>query len=126
MIRWLVELPGMRPLTANQRLHWAVRAERVRMWRHAAHMAIRADRVPPSPHVTVRLVVSPPDRRRRDPSNLMPTQKAAIDGMVDALVVLDDSPEFVTELIPQLLDPTPRRWRLWLEIDSTPTLRRSA
>jgi Holliday junction resolvase RusA-like endonuclease len=32
----------------------------------------------------------PPDRRRRDVANLYPSFKAAIDGLVDAAVLVDD------------------------------------
>jgi len=40
------------------------------------------------------------DRRRRDPSNLMPTQKAIIDELVRCGVWPDDNPEWVTEMMP--------------------------
>lgn len=63
----------------------------------------------------------PRDRRRRDPSNLMPTQKAVVDGLVDAGVVPDDCPPFVTEWMPTItphkepLNETDARLRVSIE-----------
>lgn len=102
--QWTVPLPYKRPpLNANQRLHWAARARTVKEIRQAAALALKAAGVPPCARVKVRLVwaVSDPNRRR-DPSNVMPTQKAVVDGMVDAGVVPDDTPEFVVEEMPSL------------------------
>lgn len=97
-------LPYTRPpLSANQRLHWAARARLVRQVQQAVGWLARSAGVPRGcGHITVGLVYTPRDRRRRDPSNLMPTQKAAVDGLVRCGVVADDTPEFVTEVMPRI------------------------
>lgn len=102
-------LPWARPpLTANQRHHWATRARLTADVRRATHLLALAAKLPKgATHVTVALHYVPRDRRRRDPSNLMPTQKAALDGLVDAGLVPDDTPDYVTETIPTV-DPPER------------------
>lgn len=42
------------------------------------------------------------DRRRRDPHNFAPTLKHVIDGLVDAGLWPDDTPEYVRTLEPAL------------------------
>ena len=82
-------------LNANYRLHWAAKAKRSKTIRWQAFSKASAALIhDPSGvvdrgHVTV--WVAYPDRRRRDVHNLYPTIKAAIDGMVDAGVLPDDS-----------------------------------
>lgn len=98
--QWNVKLPFKRPpLNANQRLHWANRARMNAQVREAAAYLIKGV-VPPCGRVKVRLLWCVSDMRRRDPSNVMPTQKAVVDGLVDAGVVPDDTPEFVLEGMP--------------------------
>ena len=86
-------------LTMNQRLHWAQKSKISRAWRDAASDA--ADEhidpalygyLPPS-LVTVHLPVK--GNRRRDPHNWFPTIKPIIDGLVDAGLWPDDTPEWV-------------------------------
>lgn len=99
--QWDLKLPFLKPpLNANQSLHWANRARMVAHVREASFLAARSAGVPECGPVKVRLLWCVSDRRRRDPSNVMPTQKAAVDGLVDAGVVPDDTPEFVVEEIP--------------------------
>ena len=95
------------PLTANQRLHWAAKARLTADVRRTAMLLARAAHLPRDcEHVTVALHYTPRDRRRRDPSNLMPTQKAVVDGLVDAGLVADDTPDYVTETSPTIDPPT--------------------
>ncbi|MCO6011452.1 hypothetical protein NE236_41535 [Actinoallomurus purpureus] len=91
-----VELPAGLPLiNANRRIHWMRRAELTRALRTAAYLlAIKAD----IPHLNRAHIVAeyrPPDRRRRDVHNLFPSAKAAIDGLVDAHVLHDDSDRYL-------------------------------
>lgn len=103
MSEWTVELPASDPLTANHRKHRMRAAAETAEWRAAAFAEARRLDIPACDHVTVQLVSTPPNNRRRDPSNLMPTQKAAIDGaLVDAGVVTDDCADYVTELVPRI------------------------
>lgn len=89
---WRIELPaGMDLLNANHRLHWAKKARTTRAIRFAACCIARSNLVPQLERAHVEGVYEPPDRRRRDPANLYPSFKAAIDGaLVDAGVLPDD------------------------------------
>jgi crossover junction endodeoxyribonuclease RusA len=114
-----VEVPlrrGKPPLTANQRLHWAEKAKRTKEVRQAVGWGVKAAKIPPSKHIAVWLNYATGDQRRRDPSNLMPTQKAALDGVVDAGIVSDDDPRHVTEWMP-VIHPGPGVRRLWLTVE---------
>lgn len=96
----LVIIPAPAPwINANQRLHWAARARLTRAWREAAGWHARADRIArfTSP-VNIRAVVHKSTIARFDPHNLVPTVKAAVDGLVDARVLLDDDSEHLRVL----------------------------
>lgn len=90
---------------------WPVRWRLTKAWREATWAAAvqipARDRKRPASWVTVVLPV--PDRRRRDPHNLTPTLKAIVDGLVDAGLWPDDTPEFVTTTEPVLDVQRPRR-----------------
>ena len=86
---WRIVLPaGMDLLNANHRTHWARKARVTRVIRQAA--AWCSFEVPLLQRAHVEGVYEPPDKRRRDPANLYPSFKAAIDGLVDAGVLPDD------------------------------------
>ena len=93
-------------LNLNHRVHWRQRAKVTKQWRTAAYWAAitlgpPAERV--HDHRFVQMMIPVPDRRRRDPSNLFPLLKAAIDGIqADAGYWPDDTPEFVTTVEPYL------------------------
>lgn len=106
------------PLTANQRLHWRRKAALTAMVREA--VAWHARDIGQYPHVVVQLHFAPQDKRRRDPSNLVPTQKPAVDALVDAGVVPDDTPRYVTELMPVIHEPDGGVRRMWLSVRPTP------
>lgn len=106
------------PLNLNQRLHWAVKAELTRDIRQEVCIKARPLKAAFAPGpITVRFHWRPKDNRRRDPSNAIATQKPAIDGLVDAGLIPDDTPEYVDELMPRIhkadkaLGP-----KCWLEI----------
>ena len=90
-------------LTTNQRLHWAAIAKISRAWRNtAAAAAIDADVFDLGPmRVTVEIPVK--GNRRRDPHNWFPTVKPCVDGLVDAGVWADDTPEWVQCTEPRLV-----------------------
>lgn len=85
MIRILVLRDNL--LTANQRLHWREKADRTRAIRSIAYYEAGMTNRSPAEREggPLRCVVTIhyPDRRRRDAHNLMPTVKAAVDGIVD-------------------------------------------
>ena len=105
------ESPG-RPVTANQRLHWAEKRRRLAPWRHATRVAWMLAGRPVLGPSTVAITFPVPDRRRRDPSNLMPTQKAIIDELVACGMWPDDNPDWVTEAMPTIRVGGPVRIRL--------------
>lgn len=87
------------------------------LWREAAKMgAIAAfpgvgpsGRLMPASDLFVSIPV--PGKRGRDPHNLFPTIKAICDGIVDAGLLVDDTPEFVTTHEPELRVVPPKE--LW-------------
>ncbi len=90
------------PLTANQRQHWRQRAPITRQVRNAARLLAHAEQIPPLGRCTVGLVWTVTDRRRRDADNLVPTLKACADGLVDAGIVADDTPDLMRKWMPEI------------------------
>jgi Holliday junction resolvase RusA-like endonuclease len=91
-----VELPaGLPLLNANRRIHWRRRAELTKDIRSTAWMLTRARGIPGLARAQVVCEYLPPDRRRRDVHNLYPSAKAAVDGLVDAGVLPDDSDRYL-------------------------------
>jgi crossover junction endodeoxyribonuclease RusA len=94
---WTVELPaGLPLLNANRRQHHFVKARLTKAIRDAAHIFALADRIPGLKRAHIVVEYRPPDRRHRDVHNLYPSAKAAVDGLVDAGVLPDDSDEYLT------------------------------
>ncbi|MBP2331251.1 crossover junction endodeoxyribonuclease RusA [Kibdelosporangium banguiense] len=106
------------PLTANQRLHWREKARRTRMVREITRIRARQAGIQPCARITVQLHYRPGDNRRRDAPNLHATAKPAVDGLVDAGLVPDDTGEYVTEVMP-VIHPGPGNRRLWLTVEVT-------
>lgn len=83
------------PMNAYRTLHFQKRAAYDREWRHTFGWLARQARIPRLPAV----VVTVGQECRRPPlpdiGATYPTAKAAIDGLVDAGVLVDDSPQFV-------------------------------
>lgn len=79
-------------LNANERLHWAEKARRTRIWRYTAHGAVLAQargvRFDVPVHITV--TVHKTRAGRYDVANLANTAKACIDGLVDSGLLEDD------------------------------------
>lgn len=91
------------PLTANQRMHWARRAKiTARLRAEACAKANLAD-IPPLGRCEVSLTWFVRDKRRRDADNIVPTLKAWADGLVDAHVTVDDTPEYMRKLMPAIV-----------------------
>lgn len=106
------------PISLNDRDHWAVKARKTRMVREAIHLSAKAMKVPNVEHIHAVLEYYPRDRRRRDPDNLWATAKPAVDGLVDAGVIPDDTAEYVTRHSPVIHEADPRRagCRIWLKV----------
>lgn len=85
-------------ITANDKMHWAARSrltKQLRQWGYllgregegVARLGLR--------HARVEMEFAYPDRRRRDRSNLAPTVKALMDGLIDAGLLPDDEDRFL-------------------------------
>lgn len=113
---WRLSTGLTRPLSLNDRMAWPVKARLTRGVRNAVAAHARALKVPALPHVHVQLEYTPRDARRRDPDNLWATAKPAIDGLVDAGVVPDDTTVYVCrhEPVIEAKDPAVVGARLWL------------
>lgn len=90
-------------LLANDRPHWSRRARLTRIWRTTtalhAHRVLgpgRAARAQPPSFVRVTFPVTV--NRRRDSDGPAPTVKACVDGLVDAGLWPDDTPDYVETL----------------------------
>lgn len=85
-------------VNANDRGHWSVNYRRMKAWKERAAWAAKAARLPriETPVRVVATVHRDHNRGRWDAHNLAPTGKAAIDGLVMAGVLVDDSNKFVT------------------------------
>jgi crossover junction endodeoxyribonuclease RusA len=87
-------VPTARIINANQRSHWARKAELTRFLRTEA--SLHAHGIPPMTRAHLTVHVGWPDKRRRDVSNIAPTLKACIDGFVsDARLLPDDSDAYL-------------------------------
>lgn len=82
-------------LNAERKAHWSKRAEQARLWREqfwaeGLKQRVRFERV----EITVEIC----QKRLMDAGNAYPTIKAAIDGLVDARVIPDDTPAHVAQI----------------------------
>jgi crossover junction endodeoxyribonuclease RusA len=107
----------------NHRQHWSQRAQLTKSWRATTHLMCKAGKIPPLPRILVALYYLPAVQRRRDPDNLVAALKPAVDGLVDAGVVPDDTYEYVRRDMPIILPPAklpPHCARLALYIEELP------
>jgi len=93
------------------------RSDKVRAFRHAAFVLAQHAGIPRLQRFTVVLNWRPPTNRRRDVENYFATVKPCVDGIVDAGVAPDDTPEFYVSSTPVLHkaikgDPG----RIWLTV----------
>lgn len=78
-------------LNMNQRLHWAVKAERTRNWRTLARFTAAQHKIPTGlDRVHIMAYVHRTDNRSFDAHNYLPTAKAIVDGLVDHKLIDDD------------------------------------
>lgn len=107
----VIEFPAPAPLiTMNQRHHWHEQRRLTRLWRAAAHQAAHGH-IPPGttlPPSIVAIELPVFGKRRRDPHNYFSTVKPVVDGLVDAGLWDDDTPEWVTTIEPALIPHSSR------------------
>jgi crossover junction endodeoxyribonuclease RusA len=81
-------------INSNQRLHRMAQAKLTKAWRQAS--AAAAHGIPTfAGQVHIIAHIYKPRAGRYDTNNLAPTTKAAVDGLVDAGLLVDDSTEWV-------------------------------
>jgi crossover junction endodeoxyribonuclease RusA len=85
-------------LTSNMRLHWATKARHTKTIRDMAWIMCMHPKRAHLSAATCDVVVTWPDKRRRDAENIQPTAKAAIDGCVDAGLLTDDSDRYLKKV----------------------------
>ena len=88
------------PLSLNYRLHRMAEAKITRELRTL--MKVLAGILEPMERCEVELVWIVKDKRKRDEENIVPVLKALCDGLVDAGVVPDDTPEFMVKRMPAI------------------------
>jgi len=120
--RWTLVFPR-RPLSLNdeRKKHWSQRAKDATEWRTEAAWLAREQRIPAGGKILITVEVWQ-SGRLQDVANCYPSVKAAIDGIVDAGVIPDDTPEYldsITFVAPKRCKPGEDRvhihvWRpLW-------------
>lgn len=120
---WSIIFPsGMKLLTANEMRkqgHWTKFYSVIRTWRSTACLLAKEAHIPQQQFVKIRAVYYAPDNRRRDTSNIFPTVKAVIDGIVDAGVLPDDSDKYVKSVEMARGDHNIKQGQLVLVIEAT-------
>lgn len=103
-MQWTLDLPYDRPpLNANQRMHWAKKAALTKQVRAASFYAAKSAGVLRCDKVRVTLTWFVRTTTRRDADNVVPTLKALCDGLVDAEVVTDDTPDLMEKVMPVIV-----------------------
>lgn len=90
-----------RPWTTNAERagnRWE-RARLTKEWRVGFQLLAKSEKIPPMAWITVTVEPHQKGGRLQDVGACNPAVKAAIDGLVDAGVLPDDSPEFVKSLV---------------------------
>lgn len=103
MSEWEIVLPFVKPpLNSNRisRMHWSEKGRLTQQVRRATAALVRNAGIPPMARCEVGLVWVVTDKRRRDADNSVPTLKACCDGIVDAGVVRDDTPDLMGKTMP--------------------------
>lgn len=119
--RWEIRTPWTRPpLTDNDRRHWTATARLKRTVRAATAVLVRHAGVPPLTRCSVNVVYVPRDGRRRDTDNLSAFRKVVADAVVDAGVVPDDVPAYMSKPEPVIAPSDPADPRLLVIIEEEP------
>ncbi|MDU5163480.1 MAG: hypothetical protein E6212_02685 [Actinomyces sp.] len=93
-----IPLTRSKLLSANDKMHWAARSRLTKQLRQWGYLLGREGEGVARlglTHARVEMEFAYPDRRRRDRSNLAPTVKAIMDGLIDAGLLPDDADRFL-------------------------------
>src|SRR5712675_171259 len=85
------------PRTINSlgRTHWAVKAKEAKTWKYAVHLAVCEYR-PEKPYLKAKVTMTRHSSKRPDFDGLVSSFKHVLDGLIDAKIIQDDSPEHVS------------------------------
>lgn len=92
---------AQRPWTTNGERagnRWE-RAELVKTWRSAFHVLAKSEQMPEMEWITVTVEPHQKGGRLQDVGACNPAVKAAVDGIVDAGILPDDSPKYMKSLL---------------------------
>lgn len=92
---------NQRPWTTNAERagnRWE-RASLVKTWRQAFELLAKSEKIPPMSWISVTVEPYQKGGRFQDVGACNPAVKAAVDGIVDAGILPDDSPQYVRSLI---------------------------
>lgn len=119
--KWQLALPWTKPpLSLNDRMHWRPKSIWTKTLRQTAWALAKQAKIPPLGSCSVELLYVPRDRQRRDEDNLTATLKPLADGLVDAGVVVDDTPDLMGKRC-RIGGPDPSDPRLLLVIERRAT-----
>lgn len=96
MYRLEFELPGLPPTTNGAHGHWRTAHASRSKWRDAVRWLVTSKR-PEKPLERVKLTLTRHSSKRTDYDNRVISFKSVIDGLKDALVILDDTDEVIVE-----------------------------
>ena len=98
--RWHLLFPcTLWTVNAERRMHWGKRAGLVRPMREAARVEALKAQIPRLQRLGVTATPRQARGRLADVAGPYPAVKAAVDGLVDAGILPDDSPEFLASLV---------------------------
>lgn len=106
MRTWEFNLSLTKPLSLNDFENRWKKAKKTAIVRADARVGAKCAQIPPLTYFTAELHYAPRDKRRRDPENLIATLKPLVDGLVDAGVAPDDTPDYYTTTVPVIDPPT--------------------
>jgi len=91
--KWTLTVPApCEYINLNSRMHWAQKAKLTKAWRLCTRLTATAEALPTNlerVHIVAHIIK--PTNRQYDAHNLLPTLKAAIDGLVDHGLIPDDT-----------------------------------
>lgn len=86
-------------LNAERKKHWTARQKTSAEWRSVFTDLAQKKAIPRLPHISVDIYVEQKGNGKlQDVGNCYPSAKAAIDGLVDAGVIDDDTPEHLLSI----------------------------
>lgn len=117
-MRYEINVPVVFKMSMNDRLHWAKRNRITQNLRLTAKVGASKHQIgAQQERITVGLTWHVGTRHRRDSDNPMPMLKALCDGLVDAGVIVDDTPGYVLKEMPEIsyVKGQDQRFTFWVQ-----------